>query len=260
MTRAPSVSVILPAFNEAGTLEQVVRGVHHVLEGWAGGGEILIVDDGSTDATATIADRVAQELPNVRALHHRENAGYGAAQRTGIASAASELVSVFPADGQVPPEELRRYLAAAHSADVIAGVYSARPDAIGRRLFSRAYVFVLWMLFGLRLRNINAPKLFRLRHLGEIEVRSRGGFADAEIVIQLHARRRTFAEIDVACVPRTSGRSSVGSKAAIQALGELWRFWLSGRHRVSGRPAEADAEARSSADARPTAPPRTRSR
>jgi glycosyltransferase involved in cell wall biosynthesis len=222
-----SVSVVLPAYNEAGTLDDVVRRISTVLDGLAQPGEIIVVNDGSSDGTGGIADRLQAELPRVRAVHRERNGGYGAAQSSGLSAATGDLVCVLPADGQVPPEELRKYLASADEADVIVGRYPSRPDAITRRLFSRVYVLVLWLLFGVRLRNINAPKLFRREQLANVAVRARGGFADAEIVIQLHQQGRRFHQIDVVCLARTSGRSSVGVAAAFEALRELWAFYRS---------------------------------
>lgn len=231
MTAPPSVSVVLPAYNEAGALEAVVRRLDAVFHRLQAAGEIIIVDDGSTDQTGAIADRLQRELPRVRALHHERNRGYGAAQRTGLNAATTDLVGLLPADGQVPPEELAVYLAAAGRADVIVGRYRRRPDALSRRVFSRVYVLVLRLLYGIRLRNINAPKLFRREQLRAVEITAKGGFADAQIVIQLHQQGRRFHEVDVTCEPRTSGRSSVGAAAAFEALRELVAFARVNRRR-----------------------------
>ncbi len=227
----PSVSVVLPAFNEAGSLERIVRAVDGVLDGWGAPSHIIIVDDGSADDTPRIADRLAAELPRVRAVHHAANCGYGAAQRTGLTTATTELVCVLPADGQIAPSELPRYLAAAEHADVVVGAYRARPDSWTRRLFSRVYRLTMRALFGVSLRNINAPKLYRRAHLEGLSLVANGGFADAEIVVQLHARGRRFIEVDIDCLPRTTGTSSVGPGAALEALRELVAFRRSGRYR-----------------------------
>lgn len=223
------MSVVLPAFNEAGSLADVVRRVDDVLERLSQPGEIIIVNDGSTDDTGSIAERLQHELRRVRVVHHPANAGYGAAQRTGLKAATTDLVCLLPADGQVPPEELAKYLDAADSADVIVGRYSSRPDTAIRRVLSRTYVLVLYALYGLRLRNVNAPKLYRRSQLDAVTITSHGGFADAEIVLQLHRQGRRFRQIDVACVPRATGQSSIGVAAALAALRELWAFHRSPR-------------------------------
>jgi glycosyltransferase involved in cell wall biosynthesis len=176
----------------------------------------------------------------VRVLHHASNGGYGAAQRTGLRAATSDLVCLLPADGQVPPEELSRYLDAADEADVIVGRYRKRPDPMMRRILSRTYVLVLRLLYGVSLQNINAPKLYRREQLAGVEITSHGGFADAEIVLQLSQQGRRFHEIDVECAPRTAGQSSIGAAAAFEAVRELWAF----RRASHGRAAAARPDAR----------------
>jgi glycosyltransferase involved in cell wall biosynthesis len=231
VTSGQAVSVIVPAYNEAATIADVVRGIHQVLVRWPGSHEIIVVDDGSRDRTGEIAQDIAKELPIVRVVQLPENRGYGAAQQTGLSHAHGELVTLLPADGQIPPSALDAYLRAASTADVIIGAYRVRADSLARKLSSRMYRTVVWLLFGFSVRNINAPKLYRRSHLEELRLSSTGGFADAEIVIQLHARGRTFTEVEIECLPRTAGQSSVGWRAAIDAVIELVRFWRSGRYR-----------------------------
>ena len=231
MTDAPAVSVIVPAYNEAETIEDVVRGIERVLARWPGSHEIIVVDDGSRDRTGEIAASLAKQLPIVRLVQLPQNRGYGAAQQTGIAHARGELVCLLPADGQIPPSALDAYLRAAPAADVVIGAYRVRADSRARRLSSWLYRAVVRLLFGFSVRNINAPKLYRRADLAGLPLRSTGGFADAEIVIQLHARGRSFQEVEIECLPRTAGQSSVGWRAAAYALIELVKFWRSGRYR-----------------------------
>jgi hypothetical protein len=141
------------------------------------------------------------------------------------------MVCILPADGQIPPTALDAYLRASAEADVIIGAYRVRADSRARRLSSGLYRSVVWLLFGFSVRNINAPKLYRRAHLEGLSLESNGGFADAEIVIQLHARGRTFKEVEIDCLPRTAGKSSVGWRAAAYAVIELVRFRRSGHYR-----------------------------
>ena len=231
MSDALAVSVIVPAYNEAETIEDVVRGIERVLKRWPGSHEIIVVDDGSRDRTGEIAASLAKQLPIVRLVQLPQNRGYGAAQQTGIAQARGELVCLLPADGQIPPSALDAYLRAAPAADVVIGAYRVRADSRARRLSSWLYRTVVRLLFGFSVRNINAPKLYRRADLAGLPLRSTGGFADAEIVIQLHARGRSFQEVEIECLPRTAGQSSVGWRAAAYALIELVKFWRSGRYR-----------------------------
>jgi glycosyltransferase involved in cell wall biosynthesis len=235
MNPTGAVSVIVPAYNESATIEHVVRGIAQVLAAWPGAHEIIIVDDGSRDRTGEIAERLARELAVVQVVTLVRNSGYGAAQQAGLARARGDLVCLLPADGQIPPNVLDAYLHAAPEADVIIGAYRVREDSRSRRFSSGMFRAVIGMLFGVRLRNINAPKLYRRADLEGLPLTSNGGFADAELVIQLHARGRTFKEVEIDCLPRTAGASSVGLRAAVQAVIELVRFRRSGRYRYIRR-------------------------
>ncbi len=115
---SPTVSIILPAYNEARALGQVLE----QLGSLAGRYEVLVVDDGSSDETAEVAGRRA-----VRVLRHRRNRGYGAALKTGIRAAGGEVVVLLDSDGQHSPADIPRLLdALAGGADMAVGARSGR--------------------------------------------------------------------------------------------------------------------------------------
>src|SRR6476469_10253283 len=95
--RPPGVSVFFPAYNDSGTIaSMVIRAVKAASE-LTSDFEIIVVDDGSADGTAEIADELARTYPQVRAVHHPVNRDYGAALQTGFRSATKELI--FYTDG-----------------------------------------------------------------------------------------------------------------------------------------------------------------
>lgn len=99
------VSVIIPAYNEAGSIKDVVRKIHAALDATDYTYEIIVVDDGSTDGTA--ASLIGQD---VTILTHPENKGYGASLKTGIRSAKGDVIVITDADGTYPPEMIPRLL------------------------------------------------------------------------------------------------------------------------------------------------------
>jgi glycosyltransferase involved in cell wall biosynthesis len=113
---APTLSIVIPAFNERGAIAEEVEGVRRVMDGTGLRYEIIVVDDGSTAGT----EEIARALP-CRVIRHARNRGYGAALKTGIEAAASELVLTTDADGTYPPEEIPRLLAAAPGHDMVVG-------------------------------------------------------------------------------------------------------------------------------------------
>src|SRR5204863_8808528 len=98
----PLISVVVPAFNEAATIEQVIRRVAAAPFRT----EILVVDDGSTDSTPAILTRLGDDLPNMRALPQERNRGKGAAVRAGIAASAGDVVVIQDADPEYDPKDL----------------------------------------------------------------------------------------------------------------------------------------------------------
>lgn len=111
-----AVSVVIPAYNEEGTVRNVVTEVEKVLRQQAVSPEIIVVDDGSIDNTA---QRAAEA--GARVLRHRSNRGYGAALKTGIASASKKVIVITDADGTYPAQSIPALLAELNRADMVVG-------------------------------------------------------------------------------------------------------------------------------------------
>src|SRR6185503_7780050 len=104
---APSLSVFFPAYNDSGTIaSMVIRAVKAAAE-LTSDFEVIVVDDGSGDGTADIADELAHTYPQVRAVHHPINRDYGAALQTGFRSSTKDLIFYTDGDAQYDPAELR---------------------------------------------------------------------------------------------------------------------------------------------------------
>jgi len=202
------LSVVVPAFNEEGSLERVVRAVKRVAADIAAEHEVLIVDDGSRDATPRIAARLASELEGVRVIRHPFNLGFGAGQKSGFGHARHEYVTLVPADGQFDVEELRRYLGPMAEADVVVGFRGRRKDPLRRRVNTRIFRLIMRLLFGVRLHDINWVKLFRKSILDGIEIEFKGIGVDAEVIVKAKQKGCRFAEVEVSYLPRTTGRST----------------------------------------------------
>ncbi|HEU4920470.1 MAG TPA: glycosyltransferase family 2 protein [Candidatus Limnocylindrales bacterium] len=228
-TPVPRLSYFFPAHNEEANVRGLVEEALETLPRLADAFEIIVVDDGSRDATGAIADELAAAHPDVvRAIHHPTNRGYGAALLSGFRAARHELVAFTDGDRQFRVEDVGRLterLAAPDGPDVVAGYRIRRADPPIRTLYARAYRLANRIFFGLRVRDVDcACKLFRREALEGLAVESGGAFFSAELLIKLAAAGRTVVEVGVPHHPRTAG-SPTGARPSV-VLRAVRDFWL----------------------------------
>ncbi len=237
--RLAQLSYFFPAHNEAANLEGLVEEALATLPGLADTFEIIAVDDGSRDATATIAQELADRHPGVvRLVRHPVNLGYGAALRSGFAAARYELIAFTDGDRQFKVIDLGRLtarLAAPDSPDVVVGFRIKRADPPVRTLYARAYRLANRIFFGLRVTDVDcACKLFRRTALESLRVESGGAFFSAELLIKLRAEGASVAEVGVPHYPRTAGLAT-GARphVVLRAVRDFWllrlRMWANRR-------------------------------
>lgn len=227
----PALSVVVPAFNEEVLLESAIRQLRSALDALGLGAEILLVNDGSRDATGAIADRLAAELGNVVAIH-QANQGIGGAFRTGAARARGEYLILWPADMPATPSDLQPYAAQFGRADVIVGVRRAR---VGynplMRLNALLYPRLVRTLFGLRLRDVNWIHAYRRAPFLKITLTQRGIPMLVEALVRLRDLGATFVEVDVDMKARTGGVPSASRpKVMWRTLMGLFSFWRQWRN------------------------------
>jgi glycosyltransferase involved in cell wall biosynthesis len=241
MTRLPALSYFFPAHNEAANLRGLVEEALETLPGLAETFEIVIVDDGSRDATPAIADELAAAYPEVRAVHHPTNLGYGAALRSGFAAARFDYLAFTDGDRQFKVADLGPLVARLQgsSADAVVGYRIRRADPIVRTVYARLYRLANRIFFGLRVRDVDcACKLFRRAALEGVSVESGGAFFSAELLIKLLALGRRLEEVGVPHYPRTAG-SPTGAKpqVVLRAVRDFWalrlRLWAAPRRALT---------------------------
>ena len=127
------LSVFFPAYNDSGTIASMVIRTVKAASELTSDFEIIIVDDGSADGTAEIADELARTYPQVRAVHHPKNRDYGAALQTGFRSATKDLIFYTDGDAQYDPAELADFWATmTPDADLANGYKISRSDPFHR--------------------------------------------------------------------------------------------------------------------------------
>ncbi len=225
---APSITAVLPAFNEEQVIAESVAATVATLERLAPDYEVIVVDDGSRDRTAEIVARLSDENRRVRLVSHERNRGYGAALWTGFTGASKELVFLTDGDKQFDVAELDAFLPLLEDADLAIGYRQPRADPWIRRLNGWGWNIIVRILFGYTARDVDcAFKLFRRRILDRLDMQATGATFSAEFLIKARRLGYVVCERRASHYPRPAG-TPTGAKPAVilRAFKELIRLRL----------------------------------
>jgi glycosyltransferase involved in cell wall biosynthesis len=225
------VSIFFPAYNEEDNIEKAVRKAVEVLSSFTENYEVLVVDDKSTDRTGEIAEALHRENPNVRVIHHEHNTRLGGAMRTGFFRSSKSIVFYCDADNPVDLWDVKRALPLMSQFDLVTGYRLNREERLIRKIYSKVYNFIIASLFGFKVTDINFSFKMVKRHvLNQIELRSNGGFIDAEFIDQVLGQGFKMAQVGVMYYPRTAGVSTMASIPVIfEIIREMRQYWLEKR-------------------------------
>jgi glycosyltransferase involved in cell wall biosynthesis len=221
--RLDGLSIVLPCHDEADNVAAVVESALAVGALVAGRVEVIVVDDGSDDATGERAARLVAADERVRLVVHPRNLGYGAALRSGIGAARMPWVFLTDADGQFDLRDLVPALVERGGADVLWGYRLERSDNRLRRLNAAGWNRLVHALLGLPVRDVDcAFKLIPREALVAAAPRCDGAGISAELLAAGLAARLTVREVGVHHRPRAAGSASgARPRVVIRALGEL---------------------------------------
>lgn len=240
---AKSITVIFPAYNEERNIRSaMVRAVEamrprfHVFE-------LLIINDGSTDGTAQVAEELARTYPEITVIHNRENLGLGETLYRGFQCARGELVIQNAMDYPFDLCDLDKMIPLLEEADVIAAVRKGHAGYTAyRKVASRVNRFLLRLLFDPKLRDYNYTQLFRKEVLRAARPSSRSTvFMVPETLIRAHELGFRITELDIDYYPRLFGKATSGKPSIVlRSLRDMFGFWIQRRlHR--GRADQAAA-------------------
>jgi len=226
----PSISLVMPAYNEADNIEPMVAEATPALEANAEDYEIIVVDDGSSDGTADVTRRVMENNPHVRLVQHPVNQGFGAAVFSGFTGARKDWIFYTDADRQFVLSELERFVPFMNRADLIAGYRAPRRDPFLRVLYGKGWSMLCALLFGYTVRDVDCGfKLFRREIVEKLapQVASRGATFSIEWLVRAKRAGYRFVELPVTHRPRVAGKQTGANMAVIvRAFRELMRVRL----------------------------------
>jgi glycosyltransferase involved in cell wall biosynthesis len=226
-SRLPGISVFLPSHNEEPNVERVVRGFLAELPQVADAYEVIVVDDGSTDKTGTIADRLAREDSHVKVVHHEKNRGYGGAVISGIRAATRPYIVLADGDGQFDPKEVGSLAAYVPAYDVVVGRRIRRADHLMRRINGKAWTLLVRIVLGIGISDIDCGfKLFKRDFLDGMELRAHGAMISTELMARVAGRGAKIKEVGVHHLPRLAGeQSGANFRVIARAFKELFTLY-----------------------------------
>jgi glycosyltransferase involved in cell wall biosynthesis len=222
-----NLTILVPAFNEAANVAPVVDEILGTLAAnpWVGPFEILLVDDGSRDATGAVMDRLAAQHPELRVRHHAVNRGFGAALRTGFAASRGLAVAFVTADGEMPADQVVELYRAMGDADL---VMSRRERTVGaeRHVLTFGFDLLVRLILGFWVDKGIGYYIVRGDLVRDMTIVSDTGLANLEVIMQCRRGGGRVATSGVMQVrPRLSGRSKVTNvRTVLRTLWEMWKL------------------------------------
>ncbi len=232
-----SLTIFYPCYNEEANVERVTRAAvataREIAEDW----EVLIVNDGSKDRTEEIANRLAVEIPGVRAVHNHPNLGYGGALTRGFREATKNWIFYTDGDGQFDFKEISKLLPLLETHDIVSCYRLDRQDSRMRKLNAWAWSMLVNLLFHMGLKDIDcAFKIYPRTFVERIELKSRGALIDTEMLAKARNLGYSIAQLGVHHYPRTAGQQTGANlKVILRAFKELFKLYR--QIKAAGKPA-----------------------
>jgi glycosyltransferase involved in cell wall biosynthesis len=215
-------TVVVPAFNEAAVIPDLVRELREAFATHELVGEVILVDDGSSDATADIAEKAAEDWQEFKVVRHATNLGKTEAMLTGAAASNGDCIVLFDADLQHTPDEIPRFLAKLDEGwDIVTG---RKIGSYDKRGVSSVYNRLSRRIFDVPVSDLNSMKAFRRTVLDGIMLRHDW---HRFFVVLAHARGAKVTEIDIELLPRRAGESKFrGPFRILVGLIDLISVWF----------------------------------
>jgi glycosyltransferase involved in cell wall biosynthesis len=235
----PGLSVFFPAYNDSGTIASLVIRALQTAAQLTPHHEVIVVNDGSTDATAQILEALSQVYPALTIVTHSTNRGYGGALRSGFAAASKEIVFYTDGDAQYDPSEME--LLWQHmkpGVDVVTGYKISRSDPWHRIFIGRVYHHIVKTLFGLSVRDVDCDfRMLRRSIFERVRLEKNSGVICLELMKKIEDARFTIVEVPVHHYHRAYGRSQFFNFYRVYHTGiDVMKLWVAlvvrGTHRA----------------------------
>lgn len=203
------ISIVIPAYNEQDNIAGIVHESLQTLQHTTRHFEIIVVDDCSTDDTATVLNDLCTEIPQLRVIRNARNIGCHPASMVGYLAAQGDYCYFIPGDGQIPATELSKFLdkAKTEGCDLVYSWRQRRADPPHRLWVSGFYNLILRLFFGIRVHDVDSSELLTRRAITEIlpRIRSESAFLTVEMLLEAQRQGLRIGEVVIDHRPRVAG-------------------------------------------------------
>lgn len=224
--------ILVPALNEEADIEKTIRELLPILRRTGNPFEIVAVNDGSTDQTGAIIDRLAAEIPEVRAVHHESPRGGGACFAEVLWATRARYITVIPGDNAFDSASLQSVFASVGQTDLIISYRTNQKERASRRsFFSRLMRRILNIMFGLNLADYHSVVIYPATKLKELHLKSEGYSYQMEALVSLIKRGCDTKQVPVVLNLEIPGRSRafnfrIMRQLALTAMKLFFRYQL----------------------------------
>lgn len=223
----PSISLVVPAYNEEAGLESTIDRCLRTLRGCTDDYELIILDDASKDRTVEIMEQIRQKDPqHIRTMAHATNKGIAVTFEELYRNATKDYVFLIPGDGEYPPEALRECMPLLQTCDIVVCRRVQKHYTLYRHIVSQAYRWMTVLLFGTDLYDPGTTKVVRREIYTSIPVRSTSVYVEAERIIRALKRGYRLGKVDIVQETRKGGQARGARFATVWAsVRDMLRLW-----------------------------------
>ncbi len=224
-----SVSIFYPCYNDWGTMGSMALFTIATAERLGLDYDLTIIDDGSQPHTLELLDALSARFPDIKIVRHEQNRGYGGALRSGFESATKEWIFYTDGDAQYDVRELELLLEhAGPDVDVVQGYKITRHDPLHRIVIGRIYHWIVKLMFGLKLRDVDCDfRLLRRSIFDTVRLESDSGVICAEMMTKIQRAGFRIVETPVHHYQRAHGKSQFFNFRRVARVGwQLCGLWI----------------------------------
>ncbi|MCD4783203.1 MAG: glycosyltransferase family 2 protein [Candidatus Eremiobacteraeota bacterium] len=222
-----TLTVIIPAYNEEKCIEKTLSDLFKSAKSDDIDLSLVVVDDGSQDATYDIVKKLAQDNSKISLVGHNTNRGFGKTVMTGIKHSSDENLLLVPADGQFDPGEMDIFLDALDEYDLAIGTRSSRSGyTLFRQFVSYLYINLVNIFFCQNYRDTNWVQAWKRKIFDKISPESTGVFFLQETITRANRMGYLIGQVNSIHLPRETGEAKGGNlDFIIFTFYEMMKFW-----------------------------------